>query len=87
MSVARGGKVSPEARARGKRLRDARLAAGLEVPEIAEALGVRAMTVYRWEWGSSAFHVDDAPRIAEAYGIRAGYLVAGEPPVRARRSA
>lgn len=80
-------RMSAEALARGQRLREARMGAGLTVDDVATALGVKPMAVYRWEWGVSSFRMDDAVRVAGAYRVRVGWLVAGERPARVRRSA
>ena len=75
------------ARARGQRMREARQAAGLAVDDVASTLNVRPNTVYRWEWGACAPHVDDVPEIAAAYRTSVGWIVAGESTRRGRKCA
>lgn len=81
-----GGAVAATALARGERLRDARVRAGLDVHEAAKRLRVRPQTVYRWEWGECCPALDSVPEIAAVYGTSSGWIVAGESP-RRRRSA
>lgn len=52
--------------------RSIRLAAGLSLPEVAEACGVAACTVYRWERGQRAPRGEPALRYAALLGSLIG---------------
>lgn len=52
------------------RLRALREKAGLSVEEVAEAVGVKPITVYGWEQGRSAPHIDALPAIAEVFNYK-----------------
>ena len=51
------------------RLRTLREKAGLSVEEVAEAVGVKPITIYSWEAGRTEPRVDQYPPLALQYGI------------------
>lgn len=65
----------------GERLREERKAAGVTLTDLAEDIGTSASVLSRAETDPkrppSLF---EAARIAEALGLRLGYLLTGEPP-------
>lgn len=79
--------MTAKAMARGQRLREARLARGLDVHQVADRLGVRPQQVYRWEWGTCALHVDDVEAIAALYRESIGWIVAGKDKAAAKPAA
>jgi len=52
------------------RLKLLREKAGLSVEEIADWVGVKAITVYGWESGSRSPHISDLPALADTFGFK-----------------
>lgn len=67
----------------GIRIRQARREAGLEQAQLAEAVGVAANTVWKWESQLSAPRAAMIERVAEALGKSVGWLLSGEGDERA----
>lgn len=61
----------------GKRIRRARLAAGLSQEDLARRIGCRAQTVSRYERGTYPPNFDAIDGIARACGTTADYIVRG----------
>jgi transcriptional regulator with XRE-family HTH domain len=74
--------VTPEQRAQGLRLKTARMEAGLDQADLAEALGVHRMTVSRWERGASPIDPGLWGQITEM--LKLGYGVSHGTPVSVR---
>lgn len=64
----------------GKALRRARLAAGLEQPELAARVGVNQSQVSDWERGYNGCRLGMLHKLAEALGIPATALMLGDEP-------
>jgi len=64
----------------GLRIRKARVEAGLEQSQLAEAVGVASNTVWRWESGQSSPRGDVIERVATALGKSVGWLYGDETP-------
>ena len=58
-----------------ERLKMLRIKAKLTPEQIAEAIGVSATTVYRWESGLRQPQISDLPAIADALGVKARILL------------
>lgn len=58
--------------------KSARLAAGLSVKQVAEAMGVNRVTVYFWEVGTCAPTVKRLIELAKLYGCTVDELLAGD---------
>ena len=61
----------------GKKLRDARNAAGLTQESAAESLGVSRQTVSKWENGSADPSTTNLLALAKLYGVAAEELLRG----------
>ena len=67
----------------GRRIREARLAAGLTMEGLAEHLSVEPVTVSRWEIGQrTPGNVTLLAKIAQVCGVEPGVLLAEGPPPR-----
>lgn len=53
---------------------------GMSQPELAEAVGVSADTLRRWEWGKQVPRLDELVRLADILNISVGELAANEKP-------
>lgn len=62
------------------RLIAARKMAGLSQPGLAEAVGVSADTLRRWEWGKGEPRLGEVVRLAEALGVSVEELATGRRP-------
>lgn len=62
----------------GDRIRAARLERGLKGTTLADAVGVRAHTVWRWEAGKVHPDADNVALIARALGVSTDWLLTGE---------
>lgn len=71
----------------GERIRAARVARGLTVPELAERLKRGQQSVYRWEWGKVIPRVDDVERIARALDVPLSELLPDTTKKSAPRAA
>lgn len=58
--------------------KSARLAAGLSVKQVADALGVTRVAVYFWEDGTCVPAVKRLPELAKLYGCTVDELLAGD---------
>ncbi len=66
----------------GKRLRKARLAAGFTASAVADQIGRRKLTIYRWEWGTTTPAIEQVRALARLYRCSFAWLVSGDeaPP-------
>lgn len=65
-------------RADGKRIRRARMLAGLKSAALAELIGVHPQSVRRWECGQTAVQADRLRLIAEVCNTTVSYLLGEE---------
>lgn len=68
-------RVSPEARARGLRLKGLRIERDVPVEVMAKELGRSSQAVYQWETGRTEFSYSELPSIATALGVSLETLV------------
>ena len=67
-------------------LRQARTAAGLTQPQLAEKAGVRQATISQLETGKTRrIDLDILDRLCEVLGVEPGELLARDPPKKRRR--
>jgi transcriptional regulator with XRE-family HTH domain len=67
----------------GRRMRFARTAlADVRVEDLAAALGVASMTVYRWEWGAHRASVETLERVADLLSVSRAWLITGHGAAR-----
>lgn len=64
----------------GGRLRAARKSAGVTLLQLAEDIGTAASVLSRAETETRLPTLTETVRIAEALGVRPGWLISGEPP-------
>ena len=62
----------------GDRIRMARKSAGLTQEALAQAVGVRAQMIYRYERHGTIPTAVGADRLARACGVSVGWLITGE---------
>lgn len=62
----------------GKRLKDTRVARGLQGSAVAEELGCDVRTLYRWERDAFEPSIGSLTRLAELYGVTVNYLIYGD---------
>lgn len=60
------------------RLANWRKARGMSQPELAEAVGVSADTLRRWEWGKQLPRLDELVKLAESLEVSVGELATNE---------
>lgn len=70
--------VDATAQAAGKRLRDARIAAGLSCKAVADLVKYDRQSLYRWEWGWVDPPMPVLRALARLYGTSVGWLANGE---------
>lgn len=68
---------APEGRAVGQRVKQARKAAGLTQLAVAEAIGVTAASVSRWESGDRGLDATDLVRLADVLGVEPASFLPG----------
>lgn len=61
-----------------ERLANRRKARGMSQPELAEAVGVSADTLRRWEWGKQLPRLDELVKLAESLEVSVGELATNE---------
>jgi transcriptional regulator with XRE-family HTH domain len=71
----------------GKRIREARESADMSRTELANALGVVHMTVYRYETAKRPLSIPIVEDIAYQTGTLADWIFTGKGPMRARGAA
>jgi transcriptional regulator with XRE-family HTH domain len=67
----------------GRRIRAARKLAKVRVRELAEALSVVSMTVYRWETGKNRASLETLEAIADFLCVSRAWLITGDGEARA----
>lgn len=66
----------------GRRISQARVAAGMSVEFLAEQLRVESVTVSRWQMGQRSPSISTLVQLAQVCGVEAGSLLADGPPPR-----
>lgn len=72
--------MTPVGREVGRRLRSARIAAGLSMTQAAEELGVFHSAVGYWERGDRSLTVDRLVQCADLYGVPVASLLPDREP-------
>ena len=68
-------RVSPDARARGLRLKGLRIERDVTVESMARELSKSPQAIYQWETGRTEFSYSELPAIATALGVKLNVLV------------